>query len=126
MTMKKIALITFILSTFVNSYSFAQESVPKDVLLNTLNGINKLKLSNLKTSQLMEYNEGFVDRVYSIIDSDKSSKDKKSAFKVLNTDTEKDLIDLLGKKNYKKYKKLMDENLKPLVKKSKELKHLYN
>lgn len=124
--MKKITLIIFILISFVSSYSYAQESVPKEVLLNTLNGVNKLNLSNLRTTQLMEYNEGFVDRVYDIIDSDKSSKDKKSAFKVLNTDTEKDLIDLLGKKNYKKYKKLMDEELKPLVKKSKELKHLYN
>jgi len=124
--MKKIALITFILIALVSSYSYAQESVPKEVLLNTLNGVNKLKLSNLRTTQLMEYNEGFVDRVYKIIDGDKSSKDKKSAFKVLNSDTEKDLIDLLGKKNYKKYKKLMDDELKPLVKKSKELKHLYN
>lgn len=124
--MKKIVLITFILTAFVSSYSYAQESVPKEVLLNTLNGVNKLKLSNLRTTQLMEYNEGLVDRVYDIIDSDKSSKDKKSAFKVLNTDTEKDLIDLLGKKNFKKYKKMMDEELKPLVKKSKELKYLYN
>jgi hypothetical protein len=124
--MKNISLIlTVVLIIFVGNISFAQESVPKEVLLNTLNGVNKLKLSNLKTSQLMEYNTSFVDRVYEIIDSDKTKNDKKSAFKVLNADTEKDLIDLLGKKNYKKYKKIMDEELEPLVKKSKELKYLY-
>ncbi len=124
--MKNISLIiSFVLIGFVGSSAFAQESVPKEVLLNTLNSVNKLKLSNLKTSQLMEYNTGFVDRVYEIIDSDKAKNDKKSAFKVLNADTEKDLIDLLGKKNYKKYKKLMDEELAPLVQKSKQLKYLY-
>jgi hypothetical protein len=124
--MKNISLIlTVVLIIFVGNISFAQESVPKEVLLNTLNGVNKLKISNLKTSQLMEYNTSFVDRVYEIIDSDKTKNDKKSAFKVLNADTEKDLIDLLGKKNYKKYKKIMDEELEPLVKKSKELKYLY-
>ncbi len=124
--MKNISLIlTFVLVILVGNNSFAQESVPKEVLLNTLNSVNKLKLSNLKTSQLMEYNKGFVDKVYDILDSDKSKNDKKSAFKALNTDTEKDLIDLLGKKKYKKYKKLMDEELAPLVKKSKQLKYIY-
>jgi hypothetical protein len=118
-------IVAFFIMALVGSNCFAQESVPKEVLLNTLNAVNKLDLSNLKTSQLMEYNEGFADRVYEIIDSDKSEKDKKSALQVLKTDTEKDMHDLLGKKQFKKYQKLMHEELKPLVKKSKLLKHIY-
>jgi len=124
--MKKITIsISFILFIFICNSSFSQETVPKEVLLNTLNSVNKLKLSNLKTSQLMEYNKVYVDKVYDILDSDKSKNDKKSAFKGLSEDTEKDLTDLLGKKNYKKYRKLMDEELDFLSKKSKQLKYLY-
>ena len=50
----------------------------------------------------------------------------KDAFKILNNDTETDLIELFGKKGtYKDYVKLMEEQLKPLIKKNKDLKHLY-
>jgi hypothetical protein len=72
----------------------------------------------------MEYNTGYADRVYDILESDKAEKDKKDAFKVLKTDKEKDLVDLLGKKDAKKYLKLMEESLKPLIKKDKTFKHL--
>ena len=114
-----------ILAVFVTSFSaIAQETVPKEVFLNTINGVNELKLSNYKTSELMEYNTGYADRVYDILESDKTEKDKKDAFKVLKTDKEKDLVDVLGKKDAKKYIKLMEESLKPLVKKDKMFKHL--
>ncbi len=121
--------ITFILAlaltVFVGANAYAQETVPKEVLLTTLNGVNSLKLSNLKTTELMDYNKGYVDKVYDITESDKSDKDKKSALQTLSNDTEKDLIDLLGKKEYKKYVKLMEEQLEPLTKKTKLLKYLY-
>jgi len=124
--MKNITIIlTLVLSTFIGTNAYAQETVPKEVLLNTLNGVNSLKLSNLKTTNLMEYNKGFVDKVYDITESDKADKDKKSALETLSNDTENDLVDLLGKKDYKKYAKLMEEQMEPLAKKSKLLKHLY-
>ena len=118
-------LLSIIFSLTISSNSYCQETVPKEVLLNTLNSVNDLKLSNLKTTQLMDYNKGYVDKVYDILESDKTEKDKKAAFQTLSNDTEKDLIDLLGKSEYKKYAKLMDEELEPLRKKSKLLKNLY-
>ena len=114
--MKKQTIITVIvLFISIGNNIFAQESVPKAVLLNTLNGVNELKLSNYKTAQLHKYNEGRVDRIYSILDSDKTDKDKANTLKILKNDTDKD---------YKKYNKLMDKELKPLKKKSKLLKHI--
>ena len=118
-------LLSIIFSLTISSNSYCQETVPKEVLLNTLNSVNDLKLSNLKTTQLMDYNKDYVDKVYDILESDKTEKDKKAAFQTLSNDTEKDLIDLLGKSEYKKYAKLMDEELEPLRKKSKLLKNLY-
>ena len=122
----KIRRATFLIfAVFVASFSvLAQETVPKEVFLNTINGVNELKLSNYKTSELMEYNTGYADRVYDILESDKAEKDKKDAFKVLKTDKEKDLVDVLGKKDAKKYLKLMEESLKPLIKKDNTIKHL--
>ncbi len=123
--MKNRLVSYFVIALLVSSFSMvAQESVPKEVFLNTINGVNELKLSNYKTSELMEYNSGYADKVYSILEGDKSEKDKKDAFKVLTTDKEKDLTDLLGKKDAKKYFKLMEESLKPLIKKNKMLKYL--
>lgn len=124
--MKNITIIlTLVLSVFIGANAIGQETVPKEVLLNTLNGVNSLKLSNLKTTELMDYNKGFVDKIYDITESDKSEKDKKTALGTLSNDTESDLIDLLGKKDYKKYAKLMEEQMEPLAKKTKLLKHLY-
>ncbi len=122
--MKKITIIlVFITGLFLNNIT-AQENVPKDVLLNSLNSVNKLKLSNLKTKELSDYNEIYVDKVYDILDSNKSEKDKKAALKVLKNDTKRDLNDLLGKKNYTKYQKLMEKELKALIKRNKLLKYL--
>ena len=124
--MKNITFIlTLVLSVFIGTNAYAQETVPKEVLLTTLNSVNSLKLSNLKTTELMDYNKGFVDKVYDITESDKSEKDKKSALETLFNDTEKDLIDLLTKSDYKKYAKLMEDELKPLTKKNKLFKYLY-
>ena len=123
--MKKRLDAYLVLTLLISSFSMmAQESVPKEVFLNTINGVNELKLSNYKTSELMEYNKAYADKVYNILEGDKSEKDKKEAFKVLTTDKEKDLTDLLGKKDAKKYFKLMEDSLKPLIKKDKMLKYL--
>lgn len=122
--MKKLTIIlALVLSIFIGNNTYAQENVPKSVLLNTLNGVNDLKMSNYKTSELQEYNEGFVDKIYEITDSDKSEKDKTSALKALKKDTDKDLKDLMGK-DYKKYNKLMEKELKPLKKRMKLLKYI--
>ena len=76
--MKKLAIIlTFVISVFsLGNTVVAQESVPKSVLLNTLNNVNDLDLSNYKTEELYQYNERYTDDVYDIIDSDKTEKDK--------------------------------------------------
>lgn len=122
--MKNLSIIlAFVFFTFIGNKTFAQESVSKDVLLNTINNVNDLKLSNYKTSELYEYNEVYVDKIYDIIDSDKSEKEKISSLKVLKNDTDKDLKDLLDN-DYKKYEKLMKKGLKPLKKKMKLLKYI--
>jgi len=122
--MKNLTIIlALVLSAFIGNNIYAQESVSKEVLLNSLNSVNSLKLSNYKTSELMEYNKGFVDKIYDITDSDKSEKDKTSALKTLKNDTDKDLKDLMGK-DFKKYQKLMGKELKPLKKKMKLLKYI--
>ena len=103
---------------------FAQESVPKEVMLNALNSVNKLKLSNYKTSELMAYNTVYTDKIYTILEGSLPEKDKRAALKTLKSDSEKDLYDLLGKKHFKKYQKLMETELKPLKKKNNLLKYL--
>jgi hypothetical protein len=121
---RQFSLFLFLTFLATSQFVFGQQTVPKEVFLNTINGVNELKLSNLKTSELMEYNAGYSDKVYDILGSDKSDKDKVSALKVLNNDKEKDLVDLLGNKEFKKYSRLMEESLKPLIKKNKLIKHL--
>ena len=123
--MKNKYVLIILIALFCNGLSVsAQETVTKEVLLTTLNSVNELDFSNLKTSELMEYNAGFVDKVYEILDSDKVEKDKKKALETLNASRERDLPDLLGKKESKKYFKLMEESLKPLIKKNKLLKEI--
>jgi len=124
--MKKPTLILTLLLSFVfNSNIIAQKNVHKDVLLAALNSVVKLKLSNYKTSELIEYNKAYADKIYNILESPSSNGNKKSALKTLQSDSEKDLMDMLGKKSYKKYNKLLEDNLDPLVKKEKLLKNLY-
>jgi hypothetical protein len=122
--MKNIVIILTVL-LFIGTNTFAQESVDKDVFLTTINSVNSLKLSNLRTTQLMDYNKGFADKVYAIVDSDKSDKDQEKDLKELSNSTASDLHDLLGADVYKKYAKLMREQLKPLIKKSENFKYLY-
>jgi hypothetical protein len=132
--MKKITTtIVLVLCLLSANYSFAQDKkedkheVPKEVLLNTLNNVNSMKkLSNDTVLKLMNYNTGYVDKVYVILDSDESNGDKNKALKQLSSDNEKSLIALFGKKGtYKDYVKLMETQLEPLIKKNKDLKDLY-
>ena len=97
---KKLSIIlTFVPSIFSSGTTlYAQENVPKSVLLNTLNSVNDLDLSIYKTEELYEYNAKYIDEVYNILNSNKSEKDKISALKTLRNDTEKDLNDLFGKR----------------------------
>lgn len=122
--MKKLAIIlAFAMSIPLVNNMHAQETVPKSILLNTLNNVNELKMSNYKTEELYEYNEAYADDIYTILNSDKSEEGKISALKTLRNDAEKDLNDLLGK-DFKHYKKLMEKELKPLKKKSKYFKYI--
>lgn len=120
--------LTFLLAVLVTlSTGFqanAQEEVPKDLLLTTLNGVAHLKFENDQVTQLMEYNKGFVDEVYVILDSDKEDKRKKENLDALSVKRESDLHDFLSKRETKKYLKYMEEELRPLVKKNKLLKQI--
>jgi len=117
-------LLSFIVVLFVGSQTFAQETVPKELLLSTLNSVGQLKLPNEKVTQLMDYNSGFVDKVYEVLDSDTEDKRKKGSLDGLNYAREKDLRVFLTKSETKKYLKLMEEELKPLTKKDKLLKQI--
>ena len=120
--------LTFLLAVLValttGFQANAQEEVPKDLLLTTLNGVAHLKFENDQVTQLMEYNKGFVDEVYVILDSDKEDKRKKENLDALSVKRESDLHDFLSKHETKKYLKYMEDELKPLVRKNKLLKHI--
>ncbi len=123
--MKKTSvLLSFIVVLFVGSQTYAQEAVPKELLLSTLNSVGQLKLPNEKVTQLMDYNSGFVDKVYEILNSDTEDKSKKGQLDGLNYAREKDLHVFLTKKETKKYLELMEDELKPLTKQDKLLKQI--
>ena len=124
--MKKIThyLIVFALLS-VSGQSIAQdkvEKVPKELLLSSLNSVAHLKLENDQITKLIDYNKGFVDEVYVILDSEKEDKYKKKSLEALHFTRETDLRELLGKSKTNKYLKLMEDEIKPLVKKDKRLK----
>ncbi len=121
--MKKL-LLTIILTLCMGFLVQAQEEVPREILLTTLNSVAHLKFDNEQVNQLMEYNEGFVDEVYAILESDKEDKRKKESLDALSVKRESDLHDILSKHETKKYLKYMEDELKPLVRKNKLLKHI--
>jgi hypothetical protein len=124
--MKKMPMILWItLGLFTMNFTEAQETVPKEVLLNTLNSFNRLKLSNLKTSELMKYNETYADKVYEVLDRDIPEKDQKEHLKTLANDRERDLKDMIGSSKTRKYSNLMDKEMRVLVHKNKLLKYIY-
>ena len=121
--MKKISLILTIIAVLALNYkTYAQEEVPKELLLSSLNSVAHLKIENDQITQLMDYNKGFVDEVYEILDSDKEEKYKKKSMKILAEKRENDLRQLIGKHKTNKYLKLMEDELKPLGRKNNLLK----
>jgi len=121
--MKKITLILTIFAVLALNYkTYAQEEVPKELLLSSLNSVAHLKLENEQVTQLMDYNNGFVDEVYEILESDKEDKYKKKSMKILAEKRENDLRQLFGKHKTNKYLKLMEDELRPLGRKNKLLK----
>lgn len=123
--MKKITLL-LILSLFVTAGSYAQEAVPKELLLSGLNSVAHLKLENEQIMELIEYNKGFVDEIYEVLESDKEEKYKKKSLKILSEKRENDLREFLGKSKTNKYLKLMEDELRPLGKKEHLLKQIIN
>ena len=125
--MKKITHFLIVIALLVVSVqSIAQdkeeEEVPKDLLLSTLNSVAHLKLDNDQITQIIDYNKGFVDEVYKILDSEKEDKYKKKSLEALQITRETDLREFLGKSKTNKYLKFMEDEIKPLVKKDKRLK----
>jgi len=123
--MKKIThILTAITLLFVSLQSIAQDKdeVPKELLLSTLNSVAQLKIDNDQITKIIDYNKGFVDEVYAILDSEKEDKYKKKSLEALSNTRETDLREFLGKSKTNKYLKLMEDELKPLVKKDKRLK----
>ena len=102
--MKKFTLILFSFALFANTLTAtAQEEVPKELLLSTLNSVAHLKLENEQVTAIMDYNKGFVDEVYEILDSEKEDKYKKKSMKLLGEKRENDLRELIGKSKTNKY-----------------------
>lgn len=123
--MKKITLLLFSFVVIANVFNAkAQEEVPKEILLGTLNNVAHLKLENDQATALIDYNKGFVDEVYEILDSDKEEKSKKKSMKLLGEKRENDLRDIIGKHKTNKYLKQLEDEMKPLHKKEKLFKQL--
>ena len=121
--MKKITVLFIVIAILtLTTKTYAQEEVPKELLLSSLNSVAHLKLENEQVTQLMDYNNGFVDEVYEILDSDKEDKYKKKSMKILAEKRENDLRQLFGKHKTNKYLKLMEDELRPLGRKNKLLK----
>lgn len=121
--MKKITLILTVVAVITLNFKiYAQEEVPKELLLSSLNSVAHLKLENDQITQLMDYNKGFVDEVYEILESDKEEKYKKKSMNILAEKRENDLRQLIGKRETNKYLKLMEDELKPLGRKNNLLK----
>jgi ubiquitin C-terminal hydrolase len=123
--MKKIAssLVLTLFACFALQAQ-AQDNVSKELLLTTLNSVAHLKFENEQVSQLMEYNTGFVDQVHEILNSDKEDKHKKELLDALSNTREVELHGFLSKHETKKYLKYMEDEMKPLVRKNKLLKHI--
>ncbi|MGB5323736.1 hypothetical protein [Lutimonas sp.] len=123
--MKKITLILTVVAVITLNFKiYAQEEVPKELLLSSLNSVAHLKLENDQITQLMDYNKGFVDEVYEILESDKEEKYKKKSMNILAEKRENDLRQLIGKRETNKYLKLMEDELKPLGRKNNLLKSI--
>ena len=121
--MKKITLILTVVAVITLNFKiYAQEEVPKELLLSSLNSVAHLKLENDQITQLMDFNKGFVDEVYDILESDKEDKYKKKSMKILAEKRENDLRQLFGKHKTNKYLKLMEDELRPLGRKNNLLK----
>ncbi len=113
--MKKSKLVfSFLFIIALNFNGFAQEEVPKELLLSGLNSVSHLKLENEQITQLMEYNKGFVDDVYDVLESENTDKYKKKTIKTLGEQREIDIREFLGRHKTNKYLKLMEDELRPL------------
>ena len=90
--------MSFLFFVLLGVNALAQkEEVSKDLLMSTLNSVAHVKLDADQEKKLIDYNKGFVDEVYSILDGDQEDKGKKKALKELNSVREKDLRGIIGK-----------------------------
>ena len=123
--MKQLYFTTFsLLILFCPFYVTAQEEVPKELLLTTLNNVAHMKWENDQVNQLMEYNKGFVDDIYEVLESDEEDKRKKEKLDVLSYQRQIDLHEFLSKHQTNRYLKYMEDEMKPLTRKNKLLKRI--
>ena len=121
--MKKVTILLSVFAFLVlSAKSYAQQEVPKELLLSTLNSVSHLNLETEPLNQLLEYNKEFVERVYEILESDQEDKQKKQLMKALAYTREKELRGFLSKHKTNKYLKLMEDEMRPLTRKEKLLK----
>lgn len=109
---------------FVAPQLIAQDEVPKELLLSSLNSVAHLKLETDQINQLMDYNKGFVDEIYEVLESDKEDKHKKKALQNLSDKRKNDLREFLGRHKTNKYLKLMEDELRPLGRRNHLLKQI--
>jgi len=93
--------------------------------LSSLNSVAHLKLENEQITQLMDYNKGFVDEVYEILESDKEDKYKKKSMKILAEKRENDLKNPAGQQiasciEMADYTIVNDGSLEDLIEKTEE------
>ena len=121
--MKQITILFSVVAfLMLGPKSMAQEEVPKELLLSTLNSVAHLNLEKESLDQLLEYNKDFVERVYEILESDREDKQKKQLMKALAYTREMELREFLSKHKTNKYLKLMEDEMRPLTRKEKLLK----
>lgn len=123
--MKKITFfLAIVLSVFIGNNAIAQDAVTKAEVLNALNKMDDLGLSNEQSSALKDYNKKFTDDIFDITNSNKSDDLKITDLKNLRDRSHKELSNLLGDNTFKKFKKSIKKELKPLKRRSKLLKFI--
>ncbi len=104
--MKKITLILTVVAVITLNFKiYAQEEVPKELLLSSLNSVAHLKLENDQITQLMDYNKGLVDvEIKGAVQKNQEKRGfvpwvtkKKEGEKIINKDLDKEHY--LGRKS---------------------------
>ncbi len=91
----------------------------KGEVLKAMNNLDGLGIGAEKESALKEANSNVVDKVFDIAKSDMGEEEKMTLFRNAQKENEKVFEDILGEADFKKYKKKVKKELKPLKRKAK-------